>query len=117
MLSRWRVCIVIRMKRYVIAGCLVAGVGMGAGCAHQKTQRAPDITPQPVVAKAPDKPNWMERTADGAWQVVQAPAKLVGPKPKGKKAPPERYEPADAVILDRSAGEEAAGTEPATTQK
>jgi hypothetical protein len=101
------------MKSFLlILPVLTLAIFATAGCSQPKTQRAPDLSAQPAPPKEAPQPDWLSRTADGAMDVVTAPAKLLTPKPKSIKKPPERYEPADAIIVTR--GGEEITEEPAT---
>lgn len=101
------------MKSFLlILPVLALAIFTTAGCSQPKTQRVPDLAAQPAPPKEASPPDWLTRTADGAMDVVTAPAKLLTPKPKSIKKPPEHYEPADALIVTR--GGEEIQEEPAT---
>jgi len=110
----------MKMKMQIlVAGVVACGVGIAIGGCGQQTRRAPELSETTAPAPVAERPNWVVRAADGTWQAVQAPVKMMTAKPKAakKKEEPETYEPADAVIIQRPAGEEgaeSAGAEPAT---
>lgn len=98
--------------RVFIVLALAAAVG---GCGNS-TRRAPSLAESPPVAPQPPKRNILREAGDTTWRVVTAPARLVTPAPKPKRAQQvEPSEPPSAVIVRRTYEDEEAApaTQPA----